>query len=208
MPDLDKMQITIGIHESILKRITPGLTAKVTLPDRTLEGEVVSVAKVARPAGWWSGNVVKYDAVIKLPQSENLKPGMSAEVEVLIAARKNVLTLPVAAIVETEDSETLCWINTPLGIKKQTLQTGENNDKFVEIISGLTEGQEVVLNPLAFITEAQQEALKITGAAKTVDDKSDKPGSDSSNSKSGGSKAKPKSKKPAAKGQGVAVSSR
>ncbi len=208
MPDLDKMQITIGIHESILKRITPGLTAKVTLPDRTLEGEVVSVAKVARPAGWWSGNVVKYDAVIKLPQSENLKPGMSAEVEVLIAARKNVLTLPVAAIVETEDSETLCWINTPLGIKKQTLQTGENNDKFVEIISGLTEGQEVVLNPLAFITEAQQEALKITGAAKTVDDKSGKPGSDSSNSKSGGSKAKPKSKKPAAKGQGVAVSSR
>ncbi len=208
MPDLDKMQITIGIHESILKRITPGLTAKVTLPDRTLEGEVVSVAKVARPAGWWSGNVVKYDAVIQLPQSENLKPGMSAEVEVLIAARKNVLTLPVAAIVETEDGETLCWINTPLGIKKQTLQTGENNDKFVEIISGLTEGQEVVLNPLAFITEAQQEALKITGAAKTADDKPGKPGGDSSKSKSGSSKAKPKPKKPAAKGQGVAVSSR
>jgi len=210
MPNLDKMQIKIGIHESILKRITPGLKARVTLPDRTLEGEVVSVAKVARPAGWWSGNVVKYDAVIQLPQSQDLKPGMSAEVEVLIASRKNVLTVPVAAIVETENKQTFCWINTPLGIQKQTLQTGENNDKFVEVLSGLAAGQEVVLNPLAFITEAQQEALKITGSAKTAGDESSetgKPG-DSAKSKSGTSKPKPKPKKPAAKGQGVAFSSR
>jgi len=212
MPNLDKMQIKIGIHESILDRITPGLKARVTLPDRTLEGEVVSVAKVARPAGWWSGNVVKYDAVIQLPQSLHLKPGMSAEVEVLIASRKNVLSVPVAAIVETENKQILCWINTPQGIQMRTLQTGENNDRFVEVISGLEAGQEVVLNPLAFITEAQQEALKITGSARTADDESSetpKPG-DSPKSKSGSSKPKPKPKpkKPAPKGQGVAISSR
>ena len=210
MPSLDKMQIKIGIHESILKRITPGLEATVTLPDRTLQGEVISVAKVARPAGWWSGNVVKYDAVIQLPKSLNLKPGMSAEVEILIVSRKNVLTVPVAAIVETENKQTLCWITTPQGIKKQTLQTGENNDKFVEVISGLEAGQEVVLNPIAFITEAQQEALKIRGSVKTADDKpskTDKPG-DSAKSKPGNSKPKPKPKNPAPKGQGVAFSSR
>ncbi len=210
MPSLDKMQIKIGIHESILKRITPGLEAKVTLPDRTLRGEVISIAKVARPAGWWSGNVVKYDAVIQLPKSLNLKPGMSAEVEILIVSRKNVLTVPVAAIVETENKQTLCWITTPQGIKKQTLQTGENNDKFVEVISGLEAGQEVVLNPIAFISEAQQEALKIRGSVKTADDKpskTDKPG-DSAKSKPGNSKPKPKPKNPAPKGQGVAFSSR
>ena len=205
MPNLDKMQIKIGVHESILKRITPGLTARVTLPDRTLEGKVVSVSKVARPAGWWSGNVVKYDTVIQLPQSEDLKPGMSADVEVLIAARKRVLTVPVAAIVETENNETLCWIHTPQGIKKQSLQTGENNDKFVEVLSGVEAGQEVVLNPLAFITEAQQEALKISGSARTIRNKSSKPG-DSAKSKSDRSKSKPKT--PAPKGQGVAFRSR
>ncbi len=210
MPSLDKMQIKIGIHESILKRITPGLEAKVTLPDRILQGKVISVAKVARPAGWWSGNVVKYDAVIQLPQSRNLKPGMSAEVEITIVSRKKVLTVPVAAIVETETKQTLCWITTPQGIKKQTLQTGENNDKFVEVLSGLKAGQKVVLNPIAFITEAQQEALKIRGSAKAADDKSsktDKPG-DSAKSKPGNSKPKPKPKNPAPEGQGVAFSSR
>ena len=97
---------------------------------------------------------------------------------------------------------------TPLGIKKQILQTGENNDKFVEVLSGLEAGQEVVLNPLAFITEAQQEALKITGSAKATGDespKTSKPG-DSAKSKSGSSKPKPKT--PSPKGQGVAFSSR
>jgi len=205
MPNLDKMQIKIGVHESILKRITPGLTARVTLPDRTLDGKVVSVSKVARPAGWWSGNVVKYDAVIQLPPIKDLKPGMSAEVEVLIAARKQVLTVPVAAIVETENNETLCWIHTPQGIEKQILRTGENNDKFVEVLSGVEAGQKVVLNPLAYVTEAQQEALKITGSAKTIRNKSTKPG-DSTKSKSDRSKSKPKTRAP--KGQGVASWSR
>ena len=212
MPNLDKMQIKIGVHESILKRITLGLKATVTLPDRTIQGKVISVAKVARPAGWWSGNVVKYDTVIELPRSRDLKPGMSAEVEILIASRKNVLTVPVAAIVQTENNETLCWITTPLGIKKQALQTGENNDKFVEVISGLEAGQEVVLNPLAFITEAQQEALRITGSARTADDestKTGKPGSKPGNSKTKTkTKTKTKPAKPAPKGQEVASWSR
>ena len=123
---------------------------------------------------------------------------------------KNVLTVPVAAIVQTENNETLCWITTPLGIKKQALQTGENNDKFVEVISGLEAGQEVVLNPLAFITEAQQEALQITGSARTADDestKTGKPGSKPGNSKTK-TKTKTKPAKPAPKGQEVASWSR
>ncbi|MCP4303224.1 MAG: hypothetical protein GY783_21795, partial [Gammaproteobacteria bacterium] len=84
MPDLSQMQVKIGIHESIVDRIVPGLPARVTLPERTLDGEVASVASVTSPAGWWTGNVVKYDTVIKLPSGEDLKPGMSAEVEVIM----------------------------------------------------------------------------------------------------------------------------
>ena len=40
MPDLSKMQVKVGIHESIIDRVRPGLKAIVTLPDRTLEAEV------------------------------------------------------------------------------------------------------------------------------------------------------------------------
>ncbi|HAY82206.1 MAG TPA: hypothetical protein DCY79_20565, partial [Planctomycetaceae bacterium] len=40
MPDLDKMQVKVGIHESMVEQVRPGLKAIVTLPDRTLEAKV------------------------------------------------------------------------------------------------------------------------------------------------------------------------
>ena len=68
MPDLSQMQVKLGIHESVIDRVSPGLEAVVTLPDRTLTAKVTEVASVTRPAGWWTGNVVKYDTIIELPK--------------------------------------------------------------------------------------------------------------------------------------------
>lgn len=158
MPDLSKMQIKVGIHESIIDRIRPGLQARVTLPDRTLEAKVSTVASVTRPAGWWTGNVVKYDTIIELPTDEGLKPGMSAEVEVVIAVHKNVLKIPVAAVVETDEGD-FCWVKTAEGTVRRLLKLGDSNDIFVVVKGGLKEGDEVALNPTAFIDEARDNAL-------------------------------------------------
>jgi HlyD family secretion protein len=72
MPDLTKMQVQVGIHESIIDRIKPGQTARITLPGKVLVGTVTSVSSVAQPAGWWNGNMVKYDTIIMLPSMEEL----------------------------------------------------------------------------------------------------------------------------------------
>jgi multidrug efflux pump subunit AcrA (membrane-fusion protein) len=159
MPDLSKMQVKVGIHESIVDRIKPGQAARITLPDKTLDGKVSSVATVARPAGWWTGNVVKYDTIIELPSVEGLKPGMSAEVEVIIDRYTDVLTIPVAAVLETAEGD-FCWIKTADRTKRRTLQLGDTDDSFIVVKAGLKEGEAVVLNPLAFIEEAQDEVLK------------------------------------------------
>ena len=159
MPDLSKMQIKVGIHESMIDRVKPGLPALVTLPDRTLKGEVASVATVTSPAGWWTGNVVTYETIIKLPSVEGLKPGMSAEVEVIMESYTDVLSVPVSSVLETAEGA-FCWIKTPSGPEKRTVQLGDTNDVFMIVESGLQEGDEVVLNPLAFVDEAQTEVLK------------------------------------------------
>ncbi len=170
MPDLTQMQVKLGIHESVIDRVHPGLKAIVTLPDRTLEAKVSDVASVTRPAGWWTGNVVKYDTIIELPQDEGLKPGMSAEIDVILAEHKNVLTIPVAAVVETEEGD-FCWVSTSTGAQRRVLQLGDSNDVFIEVVAGIKEGEEVVLNPIALINEAEEEARttleqgKSTGAA-------------------------------------------
>jgi multidrug efflux pump subunit AcrA (membrane-fusion protein) len=146
MPDLAKMQVKVGVHESLVDRIKKGLTAKVTLPDRTTTGTVSSVAAVTRPAQWWTGNEVTYDTLIALRPEEGLKPGMSAEVEVIIAEYENVLIIPVAAIVETEAGQ-FCWVKTDKGIRKRPLELGDSNTIFTIVEKGLREGDEVLLNP-------------------------------------------------------------
>ena len=161
MPDLTQMQVKVGIHESVIDRVRPGLKAIVTLPDRTLEATVSDVASVTRPAGWWTGNVVKYDTIIELPSDAGLKPGMSAEVDVILAVHEDVLTIPVAAVVETEEGS-FCWVQPANkevdGPQKRILELGDSNDIFIEVVAGLNEGEEVILNPIAMIDEAEQDA--------------------------------------------------
>ena len=165
MPDLSQMQVKVGIHESIVERIKPGLVARVTLPDKTIEGVVSSVASVTRPAGWWTGNVVKYDTIIELPEGEGLKPGMSAAVDVVMARHENVLLIPTAAVVETRKGYA-CWVKTAKGTQRRALELGDSSEMFILVQAGLKEGDEVVLDPLAFIEEAQTEVAKMLDDAK------------------------------------------
>jgi len=115
------------------------------------------VSPVTRPAGWWTGNVVKYDTIVALPQVEELKPGMSAEVEVVLAQHEDVLTIPTGAVVETRKG-LACWVLAPAGPERRSLVLGDHSDMFVVVESGLKDGEQVVLNPLAYIEEAQAEA--------------------------------------------------
>ena len=160
MPNLDKMQVKIGIHESMIDRVEIGREAVVTLTDRKLKAKVSSVSEVARPAGWWTGNVVKYDTIIKLPKVGKLKPGQSAEVEVILASYKNKVLLPVAAVLETEDGD-FCWVTSANGEpEKRTLKLGDTNDVHVIVESGIEEGEEVILNPLSYVEDAQDEVIR------------------------------------------------
>lgn len=170
MPNLAKMQVKVGIHESVVERVKPGMSAKITLAGRTLDGKVVSVAEVTMPAGWWTGNVVKYDTIIELLTAEGLKPGMSAEVEVIMARHQDVLMIPVTAVVETDEGEEVCWVMTAEGTMRRSLELGDNNDTFIVVKSGLEEGDKVVLDPLASVEESQFVAASTIDKTKQESD--------------------------------------
>jgi multidrug efflux pump subunit AcrA (membrane-fusion protein) len=149
MPDLSKMQVKVGINESVVDRVKVGQKASVKLADMTLEGTVSSVASITKPAGWWTANEVNYDTMISLPAGHGLRPGMSAETEVTIASYEDVLTIPVAAVVESGDSH-FCWVQTAQGPMRRPLKIGDSNGVFIVVDQGLAEGDEVILNPIAF----------------------------------------------------------
>jgi len=159
IPDTSKMQVKVGVHESKVSRLRIGMTAKVALQDLELTGKVNEIAEVTRPAGWWTGNMVKYDTLIRLDPQPGLKPGMSAVVDIVLASYTDVLKVPVAAIVESADGY-LCWIRKDDQIERRNVTLGDTNDEYTVVESGLSEGDDVVLNPLSHLEQAEREALK------------------------------------------------
>ena len=160
MPNLNDMQVKVGIHESKVDRLRVGMPCRVQLQDGYVDGQVSEIASISKGGGWWNGNMVNYDTVVKVNEDSNLKPGMSVSVEVFLAKHKDVLTVPVAAVLEL-DEKFYCWVdngtNTPT---KQEVQVGDSNDTYIIIKEGVSAGDQIVLNPRDYVDEASVESLK------------------------------------------------
>ena len=198
IPDLRQMQVKVGVHEAYVDRLKPGMRARVTLLADTIEAEVSTIASIARRSVWWTGNMVKYDTVIKIDAGEDstYRPGMSASVDIILAEHVDVLTIPVAAVVET-NGVYHCWVKEGNQTQKRVLDVGDSDDEFMMVKTGVKAGDKVVLNPRAYIEEAQREGLEPTASAEqeSAADKPKKPQGDKPKPKKpqGG---KPKPKKP------------
>lgn len=157
MPNLNEMQVKVGVHESAVKRVAADQLATVTLPTRTLRGVVTEVASITKPAGWWTGNQVRYDTVVSLPPVKGLRPGTSADVEIRVAKYEDVLLVPVAAIVDRND-QSFCWLRSSAGARRKQIVVGDSNDVFTVVKQGLQEGDQVLLNPFAYEAPVIDEA--------------------------------------------------
>lgn len=167
IPDLGSMQVKVGVHESLVGQVTLGMPALIQLQDSTLTGTVSSVAPVAGRSGWWNGNMVKYETIIKLESDMPLKPGMSSSVEIVLAEHTDVLAIPVAAAVE-HDEHRYCWVKTTAGLERRELKLGDSDDQFIVVEAGVEDGEEVVLNPLAYVEEAKKVAMKPYSVVKST----------------------------------------
>ncbi len=96
--DLTKMQIDSTVAEADVGSITEGQQVDFTVdayPDRTFHGSVTQV----RNSPTTVNNVVTYDCVIGVTNADyKLKPGMTANVSIVVAQRENVLTIPNGAM--------------------------------------------------------------------------------------------------------------
>ncbi len=167
IPDLRIMQVQIKIHESLVPRLRadqvrknsqgeeevvnpgqPGLV-KLSAVDRPLRGHLKFVSPMSSQGDWMSTDVKTYPTVVIIDEpAEELKPGMNAEVTILLDERTDVLRLPVHAVLEV-GGERFCYVKTTSGVEKRKLVTGLNNSRFIEIREGsdLKEGDQVVQTP-------------------------------------------------------------
>ncbi len=103
MAALESMQVRTLIDETDIGRIDAGMEAGLSVeafPEASFRGEVLKV----EPQAVVQSNVVLFPVIIGLDNREGLlKPGMNADVEILIDQAIDVMTVPSNAIVQTED---------------------------------------------------------------------------------------------------------
>jgi RND family efflux transporter MFP subunit len=145
--DLRRMNLETKVHESQISQVRPGQAARVrvdALPNHPLDGRIGAVASVASAADWRNRDVKLYPVSVGLPEVNlPLKPGMTADVEIHIAAAKNVLRVPAAAVIRSR-GKAACAVDTADGVREVHVETGISDGKFVEIKQGLKEGDKVL----------------------------------------------------------------
>jgi len=158
LPDLSKMQAKVSVHESKVDQVKAAMPAELRIQDRKFTGKVQSVANQPAQSGWLSEHTKKFETIVSIEgKSRDLRPGLTAEVEILVNHLKDVISVPVAAIGEQE-GRFLCYVKKNDKLEKRIVVPGASNDKFVEIKSGLEAGEEVVLNPLAQLGETGKQS--------------------------------------------------
>lgn len=157
LPDLKRMQAKVPIHESKVEVVKPGMRALLKVLDKELQGSVVMVANQPESKSFFQAQVKEYPAVVKIESdTQSLRPGMTADVEILVADLHDVLTVPVASVVDIGGKH-YCWVQNGGQSEKRPLVLGQTNDKFVEVKDGVAEGELVIMNPRTVVADARAE---------------------------------------------------
>ncbi|MFJ7930392.1 efflux RND transporter periplasmic adaptor subunit [Peribacillus sp. NPDC096448] len=148
--DYKKLKTTISVDELDVPSVKKGQTVEIkasAFEDETFTGEVTSVAK----EGTYENGVSSFDVTIKIDKPGDMKIGMSTEVSILTNSVKDALYVPIEAV-QIDGEEKYVNIQqsgTTEGAAstktKTVVETGISNDRYIEITSGLEEGQFVSL---------------------------------------------------------------
>ncbi|MCX7562357.1 efflux RND transporter periplasmic adaptor subunit [Xanthomonadaceae bacterium XH05] len=147
--DLDTMTVTAQVAEADIVRIQTGMSAWFTTlgqPDRRWQGEVRQI----QPTPDIVNEVVLYKVLIDVDNSDGaLLPDMTAQVFFTVSEARGVVTVPIAAVFSPPQSRGQSFVRVPgpEGTPPRPVQTGLRDREKVEIVSGLAEGDTVLLPP-------------------------------------------------------------
>lgn len=141
-----RMQIAADMSEVDVARVAQGQQVEITLdalPDRTFKGHVADVA----PAGVSTQGVVNFPVTIVFDEADPaIRPGMTANISIIVERRENVLLVPSRAI-HTQGSDRVVYVLEGSQIEEIPVQVGMSGDSGTEILDdSLSEGQEVIVS--------------------------------------------------------------
>ena len=151
LPTADTFVASAMVRESALKSLATGMPVRVTCdaaPGKVFAGTLSKIAPMPDSGRrWMNPDIKEYPAEIAVEGGVGeLKNGMGCRVRIVVAEYGDALSVPVQCVVRV-GGRPCVWVKTPRGPERREVETGLDDNRFVRIVSGLSEGEEVLLVP-------------------------------------------------------------
>ena len=158
--DLSSVWVLADVFEQDIGLVKSGAKAKVTInayPGKVFEGDITYVYPTL------IAETRTVQVRIQLPNpGQLLKPGMFAQVEVAVAARNNVVTVPVSAVIDS-GARRIILVQAGEGrFDPREVKTGARSDSYVEVLEGVKDGEQVVV-AANFLIDAESNLKSAVG---------------------------------------------
>jgi len=151
LPTADSMMVNIQVHESALGKVEIGQPVQIridALPERSFSGRVTKIAPLPDATSVFMNPDLKvYDTQIMIDGVHpELRTGMSCRATVLVEEHLDAVSVPLQAVVG-RGGESMVYVLEGNEARPREVKTGLDNNAMVHIISGLSEGERVLLTP-------------------------------------------------------------
>ena len=168
--DMSYLEMTLNIDELDISTVEVGQAVQITaeaVEGKTFTGVVTKVSV----AGATSGGITSYPVTVRIDAADELLPGMNVDAEIVLEEAADTLAIPTSAVTRGSGNTSLVLITqdspsaanaveqeAPEGYVYVQVETGISDDSYVQILSGLQEGDTV-----AFVTRTMESGSMMMG---------------------------------------------
>ena len=150
LPDPSLMQVKCKVNESRITLIREGMAARIeidAIPGMKLTGRVIKVNRYAEPGSYFSSSIKEYATIIEIINPpENIRTGMTAEVQIFVEQLDDALQIPIEGLYEHGSDMFTLVMKGPEQFETSKVGIQATNDTMASISEGLVDQDVVVLN--------------------------------------------------------------
>jgi len=162
LAQISVLRLVLQIPESVAPQIHVGGSIKVHVQALNQDFE----GRVSRFADSLDQQTRTMETEVDFQNSDGkLMPGMFCEAYFLHDKKKNVLTIPLEAVSRSGDQATVLVVDSQNVVEERPVKLGQENSAQIEVLSGLTEGERVIVGNPGEFTPGQKVSPKVVGAA-------------------------------------------
>jgi HlyD family secretion protein len=185
--DLSRMEAQVQVNENDIVKVKLNDTALIEVDaylDQKFKGIVTEIANSAKTTGVSADQITNFDVkILVLPESyKNLltvgtqnpfRPGMSASVDIQTNSKADIITVPIQSVTtrldstkvtytsSDEDIRTLVFITQGEFARAKDVKTGIQDNTYIEILSGINVGDQVISAPFSAISKKLSDSTRI-----------------------------------------------